>query len=535
LPDRKDLLLDAGLALASELSLPIVLQRIVDLAAEVTDARYGALGVLGPHGTIKEFITTGLSPRERQKIGPVPKGHGILGVLITDARPLRLPRIADDPRSVGFPPNHPPMGSFLGAPVKAMGSVFGNIYLTEKRGGGEFSQEDEEVLVLLATQAGVAIANATLYEQTRHRERWLEAQHEITDAILAGNPTEHVVTLICRKARELVEADLATVVTQSGRSGVLILTAADGSYPPGMLGMEVPSDNSLSGEVMRTGKPIILEDASHDPRGYQPMVAVGNMGHTAFLPLSVQDRTFGTLAVAHKVGGRPFTEEEIRLARTFADQASVALEYGRTRQDAERLAIMEDRERIAKELHDGIIQSLFAVGMSLQGTAAMSADDKSAERIETAVGEIDRVIRDLRNYIFGLRPGILADRQLDTAIRHLVEDAASRADLGIQIEIDADVASELASRAPDVIQLVREALSNIVRHADASRVELRLTREAGSAVLTISDDGRGYDPGTVRPGQGLGNMTARVEAMGGSSQTASAPGQGTRLRISLPL
>jgi GAF domain-containing protein len=226
---RTDRLLEAGLVLASELSLPSVLQRIVDLATELTGARYGALGVLGPGGRITEFITAGLDPAERERIGPLPHGRGILGALIQDARPLRLARIADDPRSVGFPPNHPPMGSFLGAPVMAMGRVFGNVYLTEKRDSREFTREDEDALVVLATQAGSAIANATLFQESRHRELWLQALHGITEAILAGQPDEDVLALVCRQARELAGADLATVVSETERPGVLTVVAADGS------------------------------------------------------------------------------------------------------------------------------------------------------------------------------------------------------------------------------------------------------------------------------------------------------------------
>lgn len=371
--DRTRMLLEAGLALASELSLSVVLQRIIELAAEITGARYGALGVLGPDRRIAEFVTTGISEEQRRAIGDLPVGHGILGVLIGDARPLRLRNIADHPRSVGFPPNHPHMRSFLGAPVKARGRVFGNIYLTEKLGAEEFSAEDEEALVVLATQAGVAVENARLYE---------EAQ-------------------------------------QSGR----------------------------------------------------------------------------------------------------------------------RIAVMEDRERIAKELHDGVIQSLFAVGMGLQATGTMSGDPEMAERIESGVNEIDRVIRDLRNYIFGLRPGILADRQLDQAIRHLAEDFEQKTGVTTAVEIDGTVAAELASRAGDVVQLAREALSNVGRHAEAATCRLRLARsEDGVALLEIDDDGKGFDPEAARGrGHGLGNLADRATSLGGRLNVESKAGEGTTVSIEIPL
>ena len=529
------MLLQAGLALASELSLPAVLQRIVDLAAEVAEARYGALGVLGPDGSISDFITTGLTLEERALLGPLPHGLGILGALITDARPLRLKRLSDDPRSVGFPPHHPPMSSFLGAPVKALGRVYGNIYLTEKRGNQTFTQEDEHDLVALAAHAGVAIANASLYDQSLQRERWLQGLREITEAILEGTPTTDVVHLICRQARELSGADLATVVIRSSRPGILVISAADGLFEPDFVGLELPESGSVSGEVMRTGKPILLENARTDERAFQPMVTLGRMGSSAFLPLRVGDQPYGTLAIAHGDAGHPFSEDQIRLARTFADQASVAMEYGRVRIEAERLAILDDRERIAKDLHDGIIQSLFAVGMGLQGAAAMSTDSRAAERIEGAVDEIDRVIRDLRNYIFGLRPGILADRQLDQALRQLAQELAERAAIPVEVAIDANVAAELASKAADVVQIAREALSNASRHARSGRIQLRLSREGRAAILKIEDDGSGFDPRSVAAGQGLANLRARAAALGGSTRVTSTLGKGTKIRVQLPL
>lgn len=533
--DRRDLLLAAGLELASELSLPVVLQRIVDLAAEVAEARYGALGVVGGDGRITDFITTGLSSGQREAIGTLPHGEGILGALIKDARPLRLDRIADDPRSAGFPPNHPPMGSFLGAPVKALGRVFGNIYLTEKRGDVPFTEADEEALVLLAAQAGVAIANASLYEEARHRERWLEGLNEITGAILAGGPLPSVLELACRHVRDLVGADLATVVTRTGRPGVLELVAADGDHPDNFVGMAIPEGHSISGDVIRTGHPVVLTNAGNHERAFQPMVRVGGMGHWIFLPLRAGKQAFGTLSVAHKLSGRPFSDEEARLLASFADQVSIGFEYARARADAERLAILDDRERIAKELHDGIIQSLFAVGMGLQGAATISAEEQTAGRIELAVEEIDRVIRDLRNYIFGLRPGILADRQLDQALRQLAGEVGEKAGISVEVDVDPDVAARLASQASDVIQLAREALSNTSRHAQARSLRLKLSGSGRAAVLEIVDDGRGFDPRTVRAGQGLGNLRTRARALQGTARITSAPGRGTKVRITLPL
>ncbi len=372
--DRADLLIEAGLALASERSLEAVLQRIVELAVELTVASYGAISVLSPDGRIQEFITQGITDEERAQIGDPPTGHGILGLLISEARPLRLAEIASHPMSVGFPPNHPPMRSLLGAPVLARGKVFGNIYVTEKESDDEFSIDDERVLQVLATQAGVAVENARLYEDMIH------------------------------------------------------------------------------------------------------------------------------------------AQDEVR-----------------------RLEVLDERERIAKELHDGVIQSLFAVGMSLQGAAALAQDEGITIRIEGAVEDIDGAIRDLRNYIFGLRPGILADRQLDQALRELGAEFEQRSGVVTVVDVDAGIAAALASIASDVVQVTREALSNVGRHAEATTCRVSLRRGAEGAILVIDDDGRGFESGTAGEGLGIGNLRDRVASLGGSLDILSTAGEGTTVRAVLPL
>ena len=534
--DRRDELLESALALSSDLSLPMVLQRIIELAAKLTRARYGALGVLGPDGRIKEFITSGITPEERRAIGPLPVGKGILGVLIREARPLRLRRIADDPRSVGFPPNHPPMSSFLGAPVKARGTVFGNIYLTEKQGGSEFDAEDEAALLVLATQAGVAIENANLYEETRRRERWLEAFREISTAILAGGELDAVLQTVAQRARELVDASTATIIARElddRQDAGFVVRIADGAYAEELRGMSVPLEGSVSSDVIRNRQTTVLADASRDPRAYQPVVALGRMGPLIVVPLIVQGKAFGTLAVANSLGALAFDDQDVRLVETFANQASVALEYARVQRELRRLAVLDERERIARELHDGVIQSLFAVGMGLQATASRSGNPEVESRVESAVGEIDRAIRDLRNYIFGLRPGLLTDRQLEQALADLARDFEQKSGVTTVVDIDASLAAELAPRAADLVQLTREALSNVGRHAGAATCRVSLHRQDGGAVLQIDDDGRGFDPAASHSGQGMRNIRERVQAMGGQLAIASVAGEGTNLRITI--
>ena len=530
--DRR--LIESGLALSRELSLSTVLQRIVQLAVEITDARYGALGVIGPDGRVSEFFTTGVSEQVRRDIGDPPVGRGVLGVLIEGGKPLRLPDITAHPASVGFPPHHPEMTSFLGAPIVVRGTVFGDIYLTNKQSATEFSDEDEEALMVLAAQAGSAIENARLYAEARRDERMLDAFRDIAIAILSGAGSDEALDLIARHALELVGADLATVATLNA-SGHLALEVAEGAHAEELRGATFPPMGSISGEVIRTGRAVVVPDASHDPRAYQPVVRLGDMGPMILVPLTERDRAFGTLNAVRVRGGRPFTQEDVELLRRFADQAAIALEYARAQREASRVAVMDDRERIAKELHDGVIQSLFAVGMGMQGTALMSGDPELASRIESAVAELDRVIRDLRNYIFGLRPGILEDRQLDQALRHTAKEFEDRSGILTIVEIDETVAAELASTAADVIQLAREALSNIGRHAEATTCRVTLHREGECGVLEVDDDGKGFDLDTAQRGDGLTNLEQRAHALGGKTSIESAPTQGTTVRIVIPL
>jgi signal transduction histidine kinase len=460
--ERYERLLEAGLALGAELSLPVALQRIVELAAELAGARYGALGVLGRDGQISEFITTGVTAEERATIGHLPVGRGILGVLIDDARPLRLHDIADD----------------------------------------------ERALVLLAAQAGVAIENAHLYEEAQDRAQRLEAVRAITTAILAGVDTAELLALVVRHARALAGTDLATLALPAGE-GRLRIEAADGLFAGELQGTSFPVEGTVTGEVLRTGKAVGLADASADERAAQPIVRPG-VGPALFVPLAVRGRTLGSLTVANAQGGAPLRDTDVQLVETFAEQAAVALEYARLQGELQRLAVLEDRERIAKDLHDGAIQSLFAVGMGLQGAALLAGGEELRTRLQDAVEELDLVIRDLRNYIFGLRPGILADRQLDQALQGLVEEFGQRTGVLTIAEIDPQVAAELAARATDVVQLAREALSNVSRHAQAATCRVSLYHQGDSAVLEIDDDGRGFDPTHHRPGPAQPAGTGRA-------------------------
>jgi signal transduction histidine kinase len=536
--DHRDLLLEAGLALSSERSLPAILQRIVELATQLTGARYGAIGVLGPNGGISQFIYTGITPEQRAAIGPLPVGKGILGALIEDARPLRLRDLRSDPRSAGFPPNHPPMRSFLGAPVTARGRVFGNIYLTEKQGADEFDAEDERALVVLAAQAGVAVENANLYQELEVRVRRLDALHDISAAIVQGEEPDEVVGLVARHARALLRADLASLAVPSHDRRQLTVLTADGAEAESIIGEVFPTEGSVSGDAVTSGRLVALQDAAVDDRVAQPIVRSGRFGPALFVPLSARGEPFGTLLLARRRGREPFEEGEVHLAELFAGQAAGVLEQARLQRQVHRLETLEERERIARELHDGTVQALFTVGLGLQGTASLVAEPEAARRIQGAVEELDRVIRDLRNYIFGLEPGVLAQRPLDQALEELVEEFQDRSGVVAIAEIDPGAAAALTQDAAEVVQLVREALSNVSRHAEAATCRVSLHRDPDADVvrLEIDDDGRGFDPAAAKgTGRGLGNLRARTARLGGRTEIEGVPGEGTTVRIAIPV
>lgn len=531
--DRSTILLETGLALAAELSLPALLQRIVELAAELTGARYGALGVLAPDGSgLVDFITTGIGEAERIAIGPLPRGDGILGVLIHEAQPLRLDEIQADPRAVGFPAGHPPMRSFLGAPVRAHGRVFGNVYLTDKRDAAAFTEMDEAALTVLATQAGVAIANARLYEEIRARERWLDAVREVTTTLLAGDPIRTVLELVARRARQLGDADVAAVSVPDGNQ--LRIVAADGTHAAQLVDVEVELAGSLSAEVIRTGETRRIDDARASHLA-QPFVAVAGAGPMILVPMTLQRGGHGILAVGRSRNRAPFGAAQIPLLESFAEQATLALEYARARTEIARLRLVEDRERIARELHDGVIQSLFAVGLGLQGTASVIGDSRLSDRIQQAVGEIDRVIGDLRSYIFGLRPSVLHGGDLSDALEQLAYEFQERTGVTTVIDVDGSLETPLAGVATHVTQMVREALSNVGRHAGARTCRVSLRRDEGAAVLEVDDDGAGFDAESPPRGLGLANLAERAASLSGSFAVESGPERGTTIRVTLPI
>ncbi|BBA95613.1 putative two-component system sensor kinase [Actinacidiphila reveromycinica] len=513
-------LLEALLTVGGELDLSQVLRRIVESAVTLVDAEYGALGVI--EGTrLSEFLTVGVSEEQAGRIGALPSGHGILGELIRRPQPLRLSELSAHPSSYGFPPDHPPMRSFLGVPIRVRDEVFGNLYLTEKRGGADFDAEDETILRMLAVAAGVAIENARLYQAARDRQRWLEANAQIVRALLSGAPQAEVLEGIVGHAGRILNADLGVLALPVTGSADLRVAIALGVDADAHRDLVLPVDGSFMGAALATGEQIATADIQQDPRVTAGPPRWSGLGPVVAVPMVTDDGVRGVLLLARKERAAPFSEEETAPLLAFAGQAALAMELAARRRDAEQVAVLEDRDRIARDLHDMAIQRLFATGMTLQSTLRFVDHPQATERIMRAVDDLDETIKIIRTTIFGLRARE-AERR----------GGGLRFTPSLQMEgpIDAQVPAAIAEEAVAVLD---EALSNVARHAEASSVLIRLTVAAGTLTLTVRDDGVGIAPDAPRGG--LRNLAERADGLGGTFHVGPAPDGGTRLRWSVPL
>ncbi|MFF5209621.1 GAF domain-containing protein [Streptosporangium sp. NPDC000396] len=532
--DRVHALLEAVVSVGSDLDLETVLRRIVETATTLVDASYGALGVIGEEHTLVQFVPVGLSEEEIARIAHWPHGLGLLGLLIKEPRPLRLAHISDHPESYGFPPGHPPMGSFLGVPVRVRDEVFGNLYLTEKRGGGEFDAEDEAIVVALATAAGVAIENARLYEESRRREVWLQASSDVTTSLLSGADPREVLTLIARRARQMAGADIVAVLLPDEARRVLQVIIADGVAGGRAAPVETPVAQCLAGRAFTSGEPLMVTDAVE---AEVPVVIAGyaSLGPVAAVPIGAAGAVRGVLSLGKRSGRIPFSEAELRTLHAFAGQAAIAMELAESRMDAERLGLLEDRDRIAKDLHDVVIQRLFAVAMTLMSTARLVDRPEASSRLQNAIDELDGTIRQIRSTIFALQTSRQeGDAGLRAQIVALVEDTRGHLGFmpGLTLEgpLDSKVPPEVAEH---LLAVLREALSNIVRHAKASQADVRAEVNNDRFTLVVRDNGIGLSEGGRR--SGLRNLQERALQLGGSFEIESSPGDGTRLTWSVPL
>jgi len=532
-PRRLEGLLDAVVAVASGLELDSTLQRIVQAAVDLVDARYGALGVLGEHDEIAEFVYVGIDQARRDLMGHLPEGRGLLGLLIRHPQTIRMSDLGEHPDSVGFPPNHPPMRSFLGVPVRVRDVVFGNLYLTEKNDGTEFTADDEAVLEALAAAAGIAIDNARLYEQAQLRQRWLEASTEIRDELLSGSSTDETLELVARRALELSRADTVLILLpESGKRERVTITAGAGADIADLMGASVPASVPAVAEVFRSGTARVVSDAAE---------ALGNrLGETDFgqgvaVPLRTTESSRGVLLAIRRKGTSGFGPETVPVLASFADQAALALESADGQQAKQRLELAADRDRIAADLHDHVIQRLYASGMKLQGTLPHVSDTMVRERLQSVVEQLDFTIREIRTAIFGLHSSAseepssgLRRRLLDIAAETAGEDGPSPS-VRLSGTVDTLVPAEIAEHAEAV---VREGVSNAVRHAKARTITV--TAEAGDdLVISVVDDGKGI-PDTVAR-SGLANLQRRAESHGGSMTVTGSRGGGTRLSWHVPL
>ncbi|MFF3759698.1 GAF domain-containing sensor histidine kinase [Streptomyces sp. NPDC002185] len=514
-------LLEAMRSVGTGLELHSTLDRICETAAELADARYAAIGVVDDEGEgLSDFVTFGVDEETARRIGRRPDGRaGLLGALIRDPETIRLADLSADPRAAGFPPGHPPMRTFLGVPIRVQGEIFGNLYLAEKHGGGGFNDYDVHMVRVLATEAGIAIGNARLYEAARQRERWIDGSVAVTTALLSGGDADDALTVVAEQARRLAEAD-AGIVLLPAEDGGLEIVAVSSPRPTKALGVVIPPESAVVRELLE-GEAVFVADASTDPRMITRLT--GTYGPSMILPLQSGGRVLGALATPRLRGARQFTEAERTLATQFASQAALALMMAEAQRDRERLAVYEDRDRIARDLHDLVIQRLFATGMMLESAQRKSIVPAVQDGVGKAVDELDVTIQEIRTAIFALQQGP-AEAPSGLRTRVLREINMAAVPLGFKPAhrflgaIDSTV-GDLTGK--NLIAALREALSNAFRHAGATRIEVvvdaGVTLPDGSAGvrLSVADDGIGIPPGGRR--SGLRNLARRAESLGGAS------------------
>ncbi len=533
--ERLRKLLRASHWIVGDLAIEVVLRRVVEAACHLLDARYGALGVLDPEGQgLEQFIHVGMDREVVERIGDLPVGKGVLGALVDDPRPIRLEEIADDPRSVGFPEHHPPMHSFLGVPVMVRGEVYGNLYLSERR-SGSFTEEDLELAQALAATAGVAIENARFYAEARRRQAWLQASTSATVRILSST-AEESLRLVAETVQRLADADVVTVALPTADGRRLTVPVAVGADADSIMGASYVLEGTLTEQVLRTGAPVLVTGVQDERPGAIYLRELVPVGPVMVLPLSGREGVRGSLVVARLADRPRFRAGDVETATSFATHAALALELSDARRDAQRMAVYEERDRIARDLHDHVIQQLFAAGMTLQGIGIGLGERPEAERVDEVVLSLDEAIRQIRSSIFQLRdhlgPQGLGIR---AAVLEVVKDVA----VGLEDEPDVRFSGPVdtvvdVSLADDVVAVVREALTNVSRHAAAHSVVVGLTATSSLLELRVADDGRGIGEQIRR--SGLRNLRERAERRGGSCAFEELrEGVGTVVRWQVPI
>jgi signal transduction histidine kinase len=531
--DRVHALLEAVVAVGSNLDLEVVLRQIVQAAVTLVDARYGALGVIGEGGRLAEFVPVGLDEEQIAEIHHWPEGRGLLGELITHPEPLRLSDMSAHPQSFGFPEGHPPMKTFLGAPVRVRDEVYGNLYLTEKKDGAEFDEEDEAVLIALGAAAGVAVGNARLYEEARRQQQWLRASAEVTQRLLSEADPDDVLALTTALALEMSGADLVVLALPAGDGTQLVIEHADGEGSEEALGLVLPLAGSASGLVLGSGKPLSVEDFSGDERVAPVAREHLGLGPAVVVPLGAPGNVRGILTAGRRRGSMPLAPLAVEMLVSFAAQAGIGLELAAHRRDAQRFAVFEDRDRIARDLHDLVIQRLYATGMSLESLAVRMGESANARRVSSAVDALDETIKEIRSAIFSLHSRPAAEEAgLRTQILGVVDGAVATLGFAPALRMSGRLDGVPADAAEHLLGALREALSNAARHAKASKVEV--TVEASSELnLLVRDNGVGLKLTGRR--SGLANLADRAALLGGTMRAGPAEGGGTELEWRVPL
>lgn len=544
--ERFERLLDMGTALLSELDLESVLRSVVEAARELTSAEYAALGVLDRDRTeLERFIYLGIDDETKRAIGNLPRGRGVLGELIREPAPLRLRDVNQHPHAYGFPPGHPPMHSFLGVPITVRDETFGNLYMTEKRGGAEFDEADEGAAKTLAVWAGIAIENARLYTTLSEREaeieqalRRAETSVDIARAVGGETDVDRVLDLIVKRARALVEAKTLLVLLRRG--GRLVVVAQAGEVGEEVGQLTIPADDAVFQAAMQE------RVAQHLERGSPPSEARlrERLGAEAALvvPLLFRGYAVGTLvALDREAGGTEFDEEDLRLLQAFASSAATAVATAQS-VESERLQqqveISEgERQRWAQELHDDTLQGLAAIRISL-ATALQGEGGDRGEQIEKAAGEtverLEEQINELNRLINDLRPASLERLGLAGALEALAEETSARGELDVETEIELEE-SLRAEEERVVYRLVQEALNNVLKHASARSANVSARLVDHQVQIAVRDDGCGFDPDSVATGRGLVGMRERIELLGGAIDVHSGPEGGTRISARVPV
>ncbi len=532
--DRVYALLEAVVSVGSSLELEVLLRSIVQTAVSLVDAEYGAMGVIGDGGELAEFIPVGLTAEQIAAIHHWPEGKGLLGLLITEPHPLRLEDIGHHPASFGFPEGHPPMRSFLGVPIKIRGEVYGNLYLTQKRGGSQFDTEDEAVVIALAAAAGVAIENARLYDEARRQQRWLSATAQVQQHLLSGAEPADALAMITEKALEITGADLVMVSLPIDQGEQVRVEHAAGAGADQALGIVVPMPGSITEQVITKAERVTVPDHGSDERVSSDARDRLRLGPMVIVPLGAPGNVRGVLSAGRRPGSPPLPEVAAEMLATFAVQAAIALELAEHRRQAEQMAVFEDRDRIARDLHDLVIQRLYATGMSLQGAMSMIKAPAAADRISKSVDALDDTIKEIRSAIFALQahPDATAN-SLRARILYVAQEMAPALGFAPSLRLEGALDTLVpADIAEHMLTALREALSNAARHAAASRVDVTVLVDR-ELELTVRDDGVGFAPGGRR--SGLRNLSERAAALGGSLVVESAEGAGTELTWRVPL